>query len=200
MRFRYVLPAIEIASSVAFLFIPLYRYLPSYRPRGPDGTEIVCHDNCPPLPSLYGIDPVKFARGVNLPAVVVVLSILSAKWDHGQDGHDYFHDPVWQGVGFALSGIVVWFFVGRFFDDLIVWSGTRVRPRIRILDLIFVLTTSVVATVTAIAILGPHRVAQLSGLLWLALWNIFWILIGYSGLTLRVFQLIQTKRENAQDS
>jgi hypothetical protein len=125
MRLRYLLPAAEIAVSVAFVFVPLWSFLPNYRVKGPDGREIVCHDNCPPLLSLCGIDPVTFAWEVNRPAVVVVLLILSAKWDSSQDGHDYFYDPVWRGAGFGLSGIIVWFFVGRFFDDLITWRRTQ---------------------------------------------------------------------------
>src|SRR6266446_9285545 len=151
MRLRYLLPALEIVVCLAFVFVPLWRYLPYYWPKEPDGTETVCHDNCPPLPALFGIDPVTFAKGINLPTAPAVLLVLLAKWDYSHDGHNYFQDPVWQGVGFALSGMIVWFFVGRFFDDLILWRKTRVWPRIRILDLIFVLLTSAVATMQTIA-------------------------------------------------
>jgi hypothetical protein len=199
MRLRYLLPAVEITVSVAFVFVPLWRYLPSYRLKGPDGREIVCHFDCPTLPSLYRIDPVTFAWEVNRPAVVLVLSILSATWDYSQDGHDYFHDPVWRGVGLALSGIIVWFFVGRFFDDLIMWRRTKVLQRIRILDLIFALNTSVVATVTAIGTLA-FQGTQLYDLPWFIFWSMFWILVGYSGVTMRILQVIQTRRDARSSS
>src|SRR6267378_2951766 len=148
MRLRYILPAIEIAASVAFVFIPLYRYLPLNRAKGLDGKEIHWGDG-PPLPRFLGIDPVTFAKGINLPTVPVVLLVLSAKWDYSHDGHDYFHDPVWQGVGFAIPGIVVWYFAGRFCEELITWRRTKLRPRIFILDFTFCLVASGVATMTA---------------------------------------------------
>lgn len=194
MRLRYLLPAIEIALSVAFVFVPLWSYLPNYRLKGPDGKEMHWIDGPPPLPRFFRIDPVTFAWEVNRPGVVGVLLILSAKWDYSQDGHDYFHDPVWRGVGLALSGIIVWFFVGRFFDDLIMWRRTKVRPRIRILDLIFALNTSVVATVIAVGTLA-FQGTHLYDLTWFIFWSMFWILVGYSGVTMWIFQLIQTRRE-----
>jgi hypothetical protein len=196
MQLRYLLPTVEIVTSIVFVVIPLWRYLPNYRPRGPDGVEIVCHDNCPPLPRVIGIDPVTFGRGVSLPAAPVVLLICSAKWDYSHDGHDYFHDPVWQGIGFALAGIVVWFFLGRLIECLISWRRTRTWQAFRAPDLIFALITAVVATIAANSLRGL-REAQFSQISWLAawawivFWDLLWLLVGYSAVMLGALRWVK---------
>jgi hypothetical protein len=185
-----------MAASVAFVIVPLRVYLPHYRPKGPDGAEIICHDNCPPLPGLWGIDPVAFGRGVSLPAQPVVLVMLSATWDYSRDGHDYFHDPVWQATGFAVSGIVVWFLLGRFLDDFLAWRRTSARPRFRIVDLIFAMTAAAVATITttgAVIAFRDFQFVPFPARAWVVFWDISWAFFGYSGTTLCALQWVHKK-------
>ena len=159
--------------------------------------EIVCHYNCPPLPRVVGIDPVTFGRGVSLPGAPVVLLICSAKWDYSHDGHDYFHDPVWRGVGFVLVGAGVWFLLGGFLDEVIVWRGTRIPPSFRFSNLIFGLTIASVATMSVVGIFDGYAL-RFPGFAWLVSWSVVWILIGYSCVAICIFQLIQTKKQSAR--
>jgi hypothetical protein len=193
MRLRYLLPTVEMVISIVFVFIPLWRYLPNYRRRGPDGVEIVCHDNCPPLPRVLGIDPVTFGKGVSLPAAPFVLLICSAKWDYSHDGHDYFHDPVWQGTGFALAGIAVWFFLGRLIEYFISWRRTRTWQAFRAPDLIFALITAVVATISATLILKLRPLPAPALKTWLVLWSTFWLAVGYSGVIMGAIGWMKTR-------
>ena len=191
MRLRLLLPTLEFLLSIPFVFIPLWTYLPSYRLKGPDGKELVCHDNCP-HPNLYGIDSVMYAKGSSLPAAIIVVPILSAIWDYSRDDHDYFHDPVWQAVGYVLVGILVWFFVGRFLDDALAWRQTGIRPAIWISDFVFSLTAAGVATLAAASVRLLDRLS-----IGYIFWSAIWILLAYSSLAMRVTQFVRARTERA---
>jgi MFS family permease len=195
MRLRYLLPAIEIAVSVACVIVPLLVYLQRDPPKAPDGTEIICHDNCP-QPNLYGVSSAMLARGMNLPAVIVVMPALLAKWQYSNDRHDYFHDAVWQGAGYVVVGPVVWFFLGLFLEDVIAWRRDRIRPAFRFSSLILALAAAFVATMQMAYL--DDRFFRGPEFAWVVFWDIVWILIGYSGLSLCILQLVQAKRENAR--
>jgi hypothetical protein len=85
----------------------------------------------------------EFATGVNFPATLIVQPILLLKWEYSNDQHDWLHDTLWRSVGFTIVGVLVWFFVGRLFDDMIEWHRARAWPARHISDLLFAIVTAV---------------------------------------------------------
>jgi hypothetical protein len=123
MRFRYLFPVLELALSVALVFIPASRCLPYYRLIGSDGREVTSVEG-PPFDTCMA-NSEEFATGVNFPATLIVQPILLLKWEYSNDQHDWLHDTLWRSVGFTIVGVLVWFFVGRLFDDMIEWHRAR---------------------------------------------------------------------------
>jgi hypothetical protein len=199
MHFRYLLPSLELALSVAFVLIPLYRCLPYYRLRDAEGRELRGTEGSP-FDVCIGNSDV-FAMELNLPAALVVLPTLSLKWDYSNDQHDWFHDQAWRSVGFTIVGVVVWFFVGRALDDLIEWRRAGALPGSNIPDLIFAVVTVVYMTFAVVTALymtlvstQPGR-SQGLGNAWLFVIWLFWVLIGYLSLAMRIVQMIKRKRQ-----
>jgi hypothetical protein len=201
MRFRYLLPSLDLALSVAFVLIPLSRCLPYYRLRDADGRELI---NGSPFDVCVGNSSV-FAMELNLPAASVVLPALSLKWDYSNDQHDWFHDLAWRSVGFTIVGVVVWFFVGRVLDDLIERRRAGALPGSHIPDLIFAVVTAVYMTLVVVTAIymtlvstQPGR-SQGLGNAWLfVIWPVFWVLIGYLSLAMRIVQMIKRKNKRKQ--
>jgi hypothetical protein len=189
MRFRYVLPAVELLVSAALVWVPLWGYVPYYR--GPDGKEIVCHDNCPPLPNFHRIDSVTFAKGINLPDAIVVFPMLMIIWDHSE----HYPSAFLEGTGYSVFGIAVWFFVGRFVDDVVEWHRAKRRPNLRITDLVFFLAAALVATLAAVEVGKAYDRAGA----WFIVTIGVWILIGYAGAVVSVLGLLQVRKERFKD-
>jgi len=192
MRLRYLLPAIELLASVCLVIVPLWHYSATCcTVRTSTGEQrIVWHDNPPKLPSLFGIDAVTFAKGVNLPAAPIVLPILLVNYQYRNDSRDWLHDPVWNGIGFALSGVAVWFFVGRFIDDVL--GEHAVGSAGRVFDLLFASTTALTATMT---LFTPWSTSGLPDRekIWFGVWIFLWAAAGYSGMVIRAIQFVRAK-------
>lgn len=176
-------------AAVLFVLIPVCRYLPHYRVIGSDGKEVVCHDNCP-SPNLFGIDSEDFEIATNLPAAGAIIPLLSARWNYAPDNHDYLHDPIWRSSGFAIAGIVVWFVVGRFVDDVIAWRETGVIPKFRIGIFLFSLIAAGTSTASAFELSSLNSLTNA----WHAVWILVWIFQGYSGVTMEIIWLLRARR------
>jgi hypothetical protein len=200
IRFRYLLPSLELALSVVFVLIPLSRCLPYYRLRDADGRELRGTEGSP-FDVCIGTSS-EFAMELNLPAASVVLPTLSLKWDYSNDQHDWFHDLAWRSVGFTIAGVVVWFFVGRVLDDLIEWRRAGALPGSHIPDLIFAVVTAgymtlgvVTAAYMTLVSTQPGR-SQGLGNAWLfVIWPVFWVLIGYLSLAMCIVQMVKSKKQ-----
>jgi hypothetical protein len=190
MRYQYLFPAVEAAFSVALVFVPLWRCLPYSSLKQPDGREVVTIEGTPSNACMA--QSALFAMGINLPAAAVVLPILLLKYEYSDDQHDWIHDEMWRSVGFALVGVVVWFFVGRLLDDFLERHRMGAWPRVRMLDLVFAIIAAAVATLGLTGLDGPHG-PQTVGLL---VWIILWILIACTSIAIRVVQLMRRMKKS----
>ena len=181
MRFRYVLPIVGAFAAIAFVLVPLRGYSPNYK--GADGKEIVCHDNCRQLPSLFGIDSISFAKSMNLPATPLCFLLLQIWWDHSH----HFPSAFWQGMAYGFAGVLLWFFVGRAVDDVFSWRRAKTPPSIHVSDLVFSTSAALVPTLFAVAIAKPFDNAGW----WMFASITVWILIGWSTVIMRAMQLVR---------
>ena len=179
MRLRYLLPVANVFATVALVLVPLSRYSPNYTDA--HGQEIGCHDNCPPLPSLFGIDSISFARGVNLPTAPFGFLLFQIAWDHG----DHFPSLFWQGMAYGLAGVLPWLFVGRALEDLFKWRRGRMA-RVQALDFMFSVATALVSILWAVASVKSSN----SSNWWMWVCITVWTLIGCSTLLMRAMQVV----------
>jgi len=134
-----------------------------------------------------GPDAVEWAQGVNLPAVVVVTPLEFAVRKAGAPRSSKL-----TFYGVWLVGLLGWYMVGRFVDDLARWWRTRTLPRKHAGDLAFALILAPSAALVGISFNDKE-----SGVPVLAIWGIIWITIACAVLLFRVAQEIQQRRRRA---
>jgi hypothetical protein len=126
----------------------------------------------------------EWAQGVNLPAVAVVTP---AEFAIRRTGDLPSYKIRFYGVW--LVGLLCWYMVGRFVDDLLQWRSTGTLPRKRAADLTFAL----VATPSAVLLATAFHDANSSPSI-LAVWSVVWLAITGAMLLFRVTQEIRQRR------
>lgn len=172
VKFRRVLPV----AALLLVTIATYRY---YRipPRAigfPAG---------PPLVVRPGTSPSVVAVAVNLPAGIFALPLEFMFLGNSPKQLRLF--DAFRIVEFSVIGIVFWFFIGRFLDDLIAWNSLRSGSRWRLSDCVIALVIAAEATlVLAFLANEPRFDRDLSFLIS----GVFWAVLGYAALIFRILQ------------
>lgn len=172
VKFRRVLPV----AALLLVTVATYRY---YRipPRAigfPAG---------PPLVVRPGPSPSAIAVAVNLPAGIFALPLEFTFLGNSPRQLRLF-DAV-RIVEFSVIGIVFWFFIGRFLDDLIAWRSLRSGSRWRLSDCAIAALIAAEATlVLAVFVTEPRFERDASFLIS----GLFWAILGYSALIFRIAQ------------
>lgn len=172
VKFRRVLPV----AALLLVTVATYRY---YRvpPRAigfPAG---------PPLVVRPGTSPSVIAVAVNLPAGIFALPLEFTFLGNSPRQLRLF--DAFRIVEFSVIGIVFWFFVGRFLDDLIAWNSLRSGSRWRLSDCVIAALIAGEATLVLAVFATEPRFDRDTSFL---ISGLFWAVLGYSALIFRVLQ------------
>jgi len=171
MRFTSLLPILQSAAMFLTLWAP-------WNPKAHDAQ--VGSEQGIILQSEAG----EWAEGINLPASAVVTPV-----EFALRKPDALPNMKVKFYGFWLVGLLCWYMVGRFIDDLVQWRRAKKLPRKNAGDLVFALIAAPSAALLGIAFNegnSPSRV--------LATWGIIWIAIAFAALLFRVAQAIQQRK------
>jgi hypothetical protein len=97
-----------------------------------------------------------------------------------------------KSYGLWLVGLLCWYMVGRFTDDLIQWRRGKRLPRKNAADLAFALIAAPSAALLGIAFNEGKIQSHV-----LSTWGLIWIAIASAALLFRVAQAIQQRRRPA---
>jgi hypothetical protein len=172
VKFRRVLPV----AALLLVTVATYRY---YRipPRAigfPAG---------PPLVVRPGTSPSVVAVAVNLPAGIFALPLEFMFLGNSPKQLRLF--DAFRIVEFSVIGIVFWFFMGRFFDDLIAWNSLRSGSRWRLSDCVIAALIAAEATLVLAVFVGEPKFDRDVSFL---ISGVFWAILGYSALIFRILQ------------
>ena len=134
-----------------------------------------------------GPNPIEWAEGINLPASAVVTPV-----EFALRRPDALPNMKVKFYGFWLVGLLCWYMVGRFIDDLIQWRRAKKLPRKNAGDLTFALIAAPSAALLGIAFNEGNLQSHV-----LATWGIIWIAIATTALLFRVAQAIQQRKRPA---
>jgi len=180
MRFRSLFPILQTIAMLLIVWTPWNPKLHEIVLRQ-DGGEFKVRTLLP------GAEAADWALGINLPALTVATPIEFAIRKPGALPNYRI-----KFFGLWLVGLLCWYMVGRFADDLITWRRSRALPRKHSGDLTFAL----IAFPSAILLAGAFtfdRVGPTS----LAVWGILWLVVTACALIFRVAQAIKQRRKPA---
>ena len=172
VKFRRVLPV----AALLLVTIATYRY---YRipPRAigfPAG---------PPLVVRPGTSPSVVAVAVNLPAGIFALPLEFMFLGNSPKQLRLF--DAFRIIEFSVIGIVFWFFIGRFLDDLIAWNSLRSGSRWRLSDCVIAVLIAAEATLVLAFLANEPRFDRDISFL---VSGVFWAVLGYAALIFRILQ------------
>ena len=170
MPLKYLLPTLQ---TIAMLLI-------ISAPRNTGTHEIDSH-------LAYGPAALEWAEGINLPASAVVTPS-----EFAIRKSDALPNMTLRFYGFWSVGLLCWYMVGRFVDDLILWRRDKKLPSKNAADLTFAFIAAPSAALLGIAFNGGNVQSHV-----LATWGIIWIAIASAALLFRVAQAIQQRRRPA---
>lgn len=178
MRFRLLLPILQ---TVAML-------LTVWGPWNPKAHNVqLANGQTSGSAALPDPTAIEWAEGINLPASAVVTPA-----EFGIRKPDALPNMKVKFYGFWLVGLLCWYMVGRFLDDLIQWRCDKKLPRKNAADLAFALIAAPSAALLGIAFNEGNIQSHV-----LATWGIIWIAIASAALLVRVAQAIQQRRKPA---
>ncbi len=179
MRLRVWLPILQTAAMLLILWAPWNPKAHEIVILRADGSNLRIWTLIPGPPAL------DWATGVNLPALTVATPVEFAlrKPDALPNTHVRFY-------GLWLVGLLCWYMVGRFIDDLLEWRRSGVLPRKHWADLTFAL----IAFPSAI-LLADAFVLDRAGSASLAVWSVLWLVVTSLALLFRVVQVIKQRRK-----
>jgi hypothetical protein len=175
MRFTLLLPILQIAAMLLTLWAP---WTPKAHAHLANGQE---------SESVLSPTAIEWAEGVNLPASAVVTPV-----EFALRRPDALPNMKVRFYGFWLVGLLCWYMVGRFIDNLIQWHRAKKLPRKNAGDLAFALIAAPSAALLGIAFNEGTVQSRV-----LATWGIIWIAIASADLLFRVAQAIQQRRRPA---
>ncbi len=178
MPLKYLLPALQ---TIAMLLLWAHSNPQPVGAPVADGREPGTNTNVTNLAAL------EWAEGINLPASAVITPA-----EFAVRKSDALPNMKVRFYGFWLVGLLCWYMVGRFFDDLIQWRRAGKLPRKNAGDLTFALIAAPSAALLGIAFNEGGIQSHV-----LATWGIIWIAIASAALLFRVAQAIQQRRRPA---
>lgn len=179
MRFRLLLPILQTAAMLFILWAP-------WNPKAHE-IDLVLRDGreIKGWTLVSGLDSMEWAMGVNLPAAAAVTPLEFAVRESDAPPSSRI-----RFFGLWLVGLLCWYMVGRFADDLLQWRRSSALPVKHWADLTFAL----LAVPSAILLAGAFvfdRAEPIS----LAVWGALWLVVTSCALVFRVAQVIKQRRK-----
>jgi hypothetical protein len=178
MRFKFLLPALQTAAMLVLVWAPWTPGAHQIDLRLLDGRRV---KQWTLIPGPVSLD---WALGVNLPAAAIAIPVEFAA--RGTEGLPNFRVRFY---GFWLAGILCWYMVGRFVDDLSQWRRNRKLPRARGSDLAFAL----IAVPSSVLLAGAFTFGG-AGVPSLAVWGAVWVAVTFAALLFRLAQVVRYRR------
>lgn len=143
-----------------------------------DGTEIRMRILLP------GPNVLDWVEGINLPALAVVTPV-----EYALRKGRALRNPNVMVIGCWLVGLLCWYMVGRFVDDVLCWRKNRQLPPKHPGDLTFALLAAPSAILIALAFMlggeGPPAIVR---------WGPVWVVVTCAALVFRVAQYFLQSR------
>jgi hypothetical protein len=167
MRFRLWLPLLQMIATLLILAVPCSR-------------ETACK-TWNPTPGKSAVD---WIEGMNLPAVAVVAPV-----EFGVRKSDALPNDKLRFYGFWLLGLLCWYMIGRFVEDLVRWRRHKSLPLKNRADTAFALLALPSAILLEVASANDGAV--------MARWGNIWVVLTFAAFLFRVAQLIKYRRKPA---
>lgn len=173
MRFRLSLPLLQSITLLLVLWAPWV----------PHGHEVVRSNGRAYSGSPLSVTPYasEWAYGINLPALAVVAPV-----EFAIRRQEQLPSTRVRFYGLWLVGLLCWYMLGRFLDDVRWWRQNRALPPKNWRDLTF----AFLAFPSAL-LLGTAFLASFNEERFLASWGIVWIAIASLALAFRSWQSFQ---------
>jgi hypothetical protein len=136
------------------------------------------------VPRSNPANPLDLVEGINLPAAAVVLPAEFA----ARRGRSWMNIN-FAFFGFWIVGLLCWYMIGRFGDDLRRWRRTGALPRKHAGDVVFAL----LVVPSSILLAGVFLFGELGAPV-LAVWSAVWLALSCSALVFRIMQVIRQRR------
>lgn len=180
MRFRVLLPILQTLAMLLIVWAP-------WNPAAHQ-IDVILRDTGQEIKAwtlLPMFDATDWAMGVNLPAVPLVAPVEYSLRQPGALPNYKF-----RFFGFWFLGLLCWYMVGRFVDDLVQWRRMKTLPRKHWADLTFAL----IAAPSTILLAGSFTVSQGEST-FLAACGVLWLFLTASAFIFRVAQIIKQRRK-----
>jgi hypothetical protein len=173
MRFRFVLPLLQIAATLLVLWLPW----------APGAHELNANLNVGGNKTWVLVTPaaIDWSDGMNLPAMTIVKPVLGTI-----QGKLLGRYAATEFFAFSLVGLFCWYLLGRFADDIAQWGRDKALPHLGGGDLAFALLLAPSAALPACAFLFESGAGSV-----LAAWSLAWLVIASATLLFRVAQSIR---------
>jgi hypothetical protein len=181
MRFKILLPVLQMTAMLLIVWTPWNPQAHQLDVLAANGSESKMWALIPGPPAI------DWAEGINLPASAVVTPIeFAIRKANALPNYQVRFCGLW------VVGLLCWYMVGRFVDDLVRWRHNRKLPGKHAVDLTFALIAAPSAALLAIAFNeGDTRVPIIG------VWGVIWVVIACAALLFRVAQAIQQRRRPA---
>ena len=180
MRLRHLLPVLQVLTSVALIAIFFLQIPKVYQvPQGDGNSKLIIDEKT--AYCCTNVDTFLWVAGINLPAAWVALPLAIAV-------HRDFAPSLVRILSFAFGGIFVWFFAGRFFDDVISWRRENTLPPFQVTDFIFALLTFPTVVLVGAAFVFGGRTMILG-----VTCGMFWFVLSSCALTFRTVQFVRRR-------
>jgi|GEM_PF-3612231 len=177
MRFRALLPLLQTIAMLLIVWAPWTPHAHEIDVILRNGTEIKAWTLIP------GPVAVEWAEGINLPAATIVTPVeFAVRQNNALPNYKV------RFYGFSIVGLLCWYMVGRFLDDLLRWRRSGALPTKHPGDLAFAL----LVVPSAILLAGVFVFAGTDpGVL--AVWSILWLAVATLILVFRLLQVIRQR-------
>jgi hypothetical protein len=184
MRFSSLLPLLQTIAILLILWAPWTPHAHEIDVILRDGAKVKAWSLIP------GPVAVEWAEAINLPAAAIVTPV-----EFALRKSDGLLNYKVRFYGLWIVGLLCWYMVGRFLDDLLRWRRTGALPTKHPGDLAFALLV-----VPSTILLGSVFVFDGADSRVLAVWSILWLAVAALTLAFRLLQVIRQRRRRLASS
>jgi hypothetical protein len=188
VSFRRLLPAAQATFGIILLALwtyTLHQFASTVQLKPRSSEPDLEHADTASFNKFYRVDSFASYWNVetNLPAMPVFIPIYGLLSDRIPTIHQV--NTAWRISGFCLAGIGIWFFIGRFVDDVLAALRGGLSPRKRIWDVLFFLYI-VISSLLAFADSGVLSFLLHFDVMALRVSSMCWLALGCAALLFQV--------------
>ena len=189
MRFRFGLPMLQTVSMLLILWAPWAPGAHKFDIVLPEGSGFVEYKGWTLLPNLVVFDARDWAQAVNLPAILFELPVDIAIDSVRKEPR--LPNPRMRFFLFWSVGLLVWYFLGRFVEDVVSWIRSGSLPRSQLADVAFAVEATLVAVLgVLVSVFG--RSTEFPVLNWS---SAIWLMVASVILSVRLLQIVRYRRK-----